>query len=365
MKRRDMLRAGLAASILPAAARTVSAQTAFEPTPGPWRLFELVTRLDLASADGGARAWLPLPRFAADGWSRPGETTWTGNFAAARIEHDAKYGAQMLAVEWSPAETAPTIEAVSRIATRDRRVDLAKPGDVAPLSPAERALNLASTELLPTDGIVRETAEGIVKGRIGDLAKARAIYDWVVDNTFRDPKTRGCGVGDIASMLKAGNLGGKCADLNALFVGLCRSAGLPARDIYGLRVAASKFGYRSLGVATENVTRAQHCRAEVWLAGFGWVPVDPADVRKVALEEPPGNLPLADPKVQAANRTLFGAWEMNWLPYNVAHDVKLPGSAQPALGFLMYPQAETAKGPFDSLDPDGFKYRLTAREVAA
>src|SRR5690606_9962279 len=102
-------------------------------------------------------------------------------------------------------------------------------------------------------------------------------------------RVRGCGIGDIVSMLKTGNLGGKCADLNALFVGLARASGLPARDVYGLRVAPSKFGYRSLGAGTENVTRAQHCRAEVYISGLGWVPVDPADVRKVMLEEPPGN----------------------------------------------------------------------------
>src|SRR5256885_5737844 len=86
-------------------------------------------------------------------------------------------------------------------------------------------------------------------------------------------------------MLETGNLGGKCADLNALYVGLARASGLPARDVYGVRVAKSQFGYRSLGAGTANITRAQHCRAEVHLAGFGWVPVDPADVRKVVLEE--------------------------------------------------------------------------------
>jgi len=31
-------------------------------------------------------------------------------------------------------------------------------------------------------------------------------------------------------------------------------------------------------------------------------PVDPADVRKVVLEEPPANLAMADPKVVAARR---------------------------------------------------------------
>jgi transglutaminase-like putative cysteine protease len=210
---------------------------------------------------------------------------------------------------------------------------------------------------------VRKTALEITRGKSSDLDKARAIYDWVVDNTFRNPKTRGCGVGDIKAMLETGDLSGKCADLNALYVGLARAVNLPARDIYGLRVARSEFGYRSLGVGSPNVTRAQHCRAEVFLVGYGWVPVDPADVRKVVLEEKPQPTTLADPVVPPVRAKLFGAWEMNWLAYNDAHDVKLPGSSGPAVGFLMYPQAETGSERLDSLDPDNFKYAITAREL--
>ncbi|MGH6982144.1 MAG: transglutaminase-like domain-containing protein, partial [Stellaceae bacterium] len=184
-------------------------------------------------------------------------------------------------------------------------------------------------------------------------------------NTFRDPKVPGCGFGNIAFMLETGNLGGKCADLNALFVGLARAAGLPARDLYGIRVAPSRFGYKSLGANTEPITSAQHCRAEVWLENFGWVPVDPADVRKVALEEPPGHLGLDEPKVTAARRVLFGAWEGNWIAFNDAHDVVLPGSAGPALGFLMYPQAESAAGRADCLDAANFRYTIESREIPA
>ncbi len=29
----------------------------------------------------------------------------------------------------------------------------------------------------------------------------------------------------------------------------------------------------------------------------------------------------------------------------------------------MYPQCETAEGRLDSLDPDNFKYQITAREI--
>ncbi len=149
------------------------------------------------------------------------------------------------------------------------------------------------------------------------------------------------------------------------FVGLARASGIPARDIYGVRVAPSKFGYKSLGANSEVITKSQHCRADVYLTAFGWVPIDPADVRKVVLEEPPGNLPIQDAKVQAARRTLFGAWEGNWMAYNVAHDVVLKGSSQGPNGFLMYPEAEVADRRLDCLDPATFAYSITAREISA
>jgi transglutaminase-like putative cysteine protease len=163
---------------------------------------------------------------------------------------------------WAGGDAAPSVEVTSKFETRDRAVDLAKPGSTPDLSAEERRLYTSATDLIPVDGIVKETADKIAAGAGTDLDKARRIYEWIVDNTHRDPKTRGCGVGDIASMLRSGNLGGKCADLNALYVGLARAVGLPARDVYGLRVVPSKFGYRSLGAGTENVTKAQHCRAE-------------------------------------------------------------------------------------------------------
>ncbi len=54
---------------------------------------------------------------------------------------------------------------------------------------------------------------------------------------------------------------------------------------------------------------------------------------------------------------------MNWLAYNSAHDIALPGSSGPKVAFLMYPQAETAAGRLDSLDPDVFRYTITSREI--
>src|SRR5258708_22359056 len=238
---------------------------------------------------------------------------WTTNAKSAVLKSEVKYGAQMLHVEWADGERAPVVEVVSRIATRDRAVDLSKRGAVPQLSDGERKLYTASTDLMPTDGIVKATADGIVGWAFSDVEKARRIYEWIVDNTFRDPKTRGCGIGDIASMLKTGDLGGKCADLNALYVGLARAVGLPARDVYGIRIAPSRFGYKSLGTSSEIVSKAQHCRAEVFLNGFGWTPVHPAALCNVVLPEPPAQRAADQTNVHGDTKTLFGAWEMNWL----------------------------------------------------
>jgi len=365
INRRDVLKAGGAIAAAMACPRLAAAQSSFAPKTGTWRTFETVTRLEISQPAGVVQAWVPLPAFRSDDWFRPGGSAWKTNAKTAEIKRDPKYGAEFLHVVWNEGEKAPVVEVTSRFSTQDRAVDLSKPGNGPALSEDERKLFTSPTKLIPTDGIVKETSDKITAGATSDIEKARRIYEWIIENTYRDPKTRGCGTGDVAAMLKSGNLGGKCADLNALFVGLARAAGLPARDIYGLRVAPSKFGYKSLGAGSEVVTKAQHCRAEVYLTGFGWVPVDPADVRKVILEEPPGNLPISDDKVAAARKALFGSWEGNWLAYNVAHDLDLPGAKGPTLEFLMYPQAETAEGRLDCLDPDTFIYKITAREVTA
>jgi transglutaminase-like putative cysteine protease len=365
MNRRELLIAGTAfagAAMLP---RGASAKQGFIEQRGAWRQFETVTRIDLANPQGRSQAWVPVPSVNEAEWFKSLGSEWKTNAASAKIERDPVYGAEMVHLQWKEGEAAPYAEVTSRISTRDRTVDFSASGNAAPLSDSDRKLYTSATDLIPIDGIVKETSDKITAGASSDVDRARAVYQWIVENTFRDPKTRGCGTGDIAGMLKTGNLKGKCADLNALFVGLVRAAGIPARDVYGIRVAPSKFGYKSLGANSETITKAQHCRAEVYLDGFGWIPADPADVRKVVLEEPPANLAIDDPKVVQARNTLFGAWEGNWLAYNMAHDVALPGSNGAHLGFLMYPQAKNSAGLLDCLDADTFKYVIKSREVAA
>jgi len=358
MKRRELLGAAVVAALPWRRLRAETLRT--EPS---WRTFEVTTRAEISRPEGVSRAWLPLPLATVTDWQRTLGNTWSGNAKRMEEVRTGKYGVSMLYAEWVPGTEAPFVELKSRFSTRDRAVDVTRSG-TASLSRAEVALYTAPTESIPCDGLVRETAlVRVAKGARTDLEKGRAIYEWIVQNTMRDPKTRGCGTGNIKAMLESGNLGGKCADLNGLFVGFSRSLGIPARDVYGIRVASSALGYKSLGTSSPVISKAQHCRAEFFAEGVGWVPVDPADVRKVILEEPPGNLALQDPKVQAAHKRLFGSWEMNWLAWNAGHDVELPNSTGPKVPFLMYPNGETGGERLDQLEPDKFKYTITSRET--
>lgn len=349
-----------AAGMLPGAARLL----ADEGKPGNWRTFEVTTRIEVLKASGTTRVWAPTALLAETPFQRTVANKFSVEGGTARLVETSKNDGVGIVIAEFPVGAKPVVTVTSRIATKDYAVDLSRPHKAPKANPAELDYFRRPTKLLPTDGIVRQAALEITSGAGTDLEKAHAIYEWIVDNTFRNPKTRGCGIGDIRFMLESKDLGGKCADLNALYVGLARAGGLPARDVYGIRVAKSELGYKSLGASSENITKAQHCRAEVYIGGLGWVPVDPADVRKVVLEEPPGNLSLDDEKVKKARARLFGSWEMNWMAYNFAHDVALPGSSGGPIGFLMYPQAETSEGRVDSLDPDNFKYEITSTEIA-
>src|SRR6266705_7104025 len=197
MDRRSFLKAG---ALVPATAmpKLAFAQSEFNPRQAEnWRMFEVTTRVEILVPGGTTRVWLPIPSVDS-GYQKTIDNAWSGNAQVAKLVYDGKYGAGMLYAEWPTAEKNPVIELYSRFATRDRAVDFsARPGSVEKLSPEQRTFYTEPTEHMPTDGIVRKTAQDITRGAKSDYDKAKAIYEWIVENTYRDPKTRVCGTGEI------------------------------------------------------------------------------------------------------------------------------------------------------------------------
>jgi hypothetical protein len=197
MHRRSFLQASAAASLVGALPRFARAQQAsFDPKPSGWRTFEVTTRVELQWPEGTSRVWIPVPSVE-NSYQKVLGTTWSGN-GSVRLASDGKYGANMVAAEWNPSEKSPVVEVVSSFSTINRAVDLSKPDpSIKPLDAPTAAFYLAPSELVPTDGIVRDTARDVTKGKFSDLRRRVRSTSGSSITRPATRKSRGCGIGDI------------------------------------------------------------------------------------------------------------------------------------------------------------------------
>ena len=152
-----------------------------------------------------------------------------------------------------------------------------------------------------------------------------------------------------------------------MFVALCRAAGIPARAIYGIRTGAAQKFSPEMGVmgalsgGALEISGAQHCRAEFYLKGYGWIPVDPADVTKVRLGE---GLSEDDSKLARVREYLFGNWEPCWLGFNYAREIVLnPRPVHVPIEIFSHPYCEVGGTPKDPYSPKNFIYEYFSREI--
>ncbi|MBD5166119.1 transglutaminase-like domain-containing protein [Helicobacter sp.] len=313
---------------------------------------------------GKCRLWIPLPS------STPyqfltSNLALSGNYSNAYISNTQ---IPTLFAEFDKVKN-PSLEIQFDITTYERTTDFkevqAKFNKNAKI-PQEVKPYLAATEHIQTDGIVKTTAKEILKNanvqNANDCQKAKAIFEWVARNMQRDESILGCGTGDAKAILESKKLYGKCTDISSVFVALCRSVGIPAREIFGIRLGQSRFS-NAMGSAKDkvaNITGGQHCRAEFYVRGYGWIPCDPGDVAKVKLSEKLGD---DDTKIRSLREYLFGSWEMCWLGYNTARDFILtPTPAETPLNNFGYPYGEVEDNVLDYYDAKGFSYSYTSVE---
>ena len=310
------------------------------------RKAEVIFRINLKAPDNSkeVRLWIPYP--VSDENQTIEDVRIDGNYSLHGIYREKDFGNSILYAGWND----PTKDRVLTYTFKVKRKELLKNDfsrNELPLNKKEFERYLTSTSLSPTSGKVKETAENITRDKKTILAKARAIYDWIVDNMYRDPQIKGCGIGDVEKLLES--LGGKCGDIHSVYVSLARSVGVPSREVFGIRIPGGKGG---------DMTKAQHCWAEFYLPGYGWVPVDAADVRKIMLEK---NLRLGQEK--EFREYYFGAVDESRIAYGTGRDLILaPPQKDRRLNYFMYPYAEADGKALDDLFGFNLGYTITFKE---
>ena len=303
----------------------------------------VTTTVDFSGYEAGkvVRVWLPI---AQDGdYQTVTDVTFDAPKATvAEINVDIEFN-KMLYLEWD-ANVAPEDRTATLSFKAERQeVRVSDPVDDGSEIPDDVKQYLEGSDLVPVNDQVKAAADEITAGKTDSVEKARAIYDWIIQNMNRDESVKGCGTGDVCALLDT--KAGKCTDINSVFVGLCRASGIPAREMFGIRMNA------------EDITKNQHCWAEFYVAGTGWVPADPADVLKAVLK---GGWTKDQAETQEKADYYWGGWDSERVELSEGRDLTLaPAQDAGALNNFGYPYAEVDGEALDYYDPTTFVYAIS------
>lgn len=296
------------------------------------RQFDLTYRAvveDVPKDAGEVRIWLPYPT---DDEAQEVEVTEVSAPYPTRVETEPEYGNSILYLEVDEPDGEPIpVEIRARVRREEKiRKDFDGIAGGGGERPPEVARWLEPDALVPLDERIRGIAAEATEGAGTDLEKAKAIYDHVLETMRYDKSGEGWGRGDIywACDAKTGN----CTDFHALFIGLNRAVGIPAKFAIGFPIPADR-GQGEIG--------GYHCWAEFWIDGYGWVPVDTSEAWK-------------DPD---RRDYFFGAHDENRVEFTEGRDLVLsPRQAGDPLNFFVYPYAEVDGEPWGAVS-QSFTYR--------
>ncbi|MGZ4788906.1 MAG: transglutaminase-like domain-containing protein [Terriglobales bacterium] len=269
------------------------------------------------------RIWIPLAH------SSPYQTVRVisekGDLPLKKTK-EPRFGNTMLYAETKSASQAEYTFAVDYDVLRREHLALA---DGSPrVKETSLEMYLAPDKLVPTTGLPAEIAARTVAGKPGDLAKARAIYDYVLANMRYDKSGTGWGHGD--SLWACDAKRGNCTDFHSLFISMARSQGIPSRFEIGFPLPKDKHAGEIPGY---------HCWAEFYVSGKGWVPVDISEAWKD----------------KSRSDYFFGAHDANRVAFTMGRDLVLsPAQAGDPLNYFVYPYVEM----------DGKKYENVSNHFA-
>ena len=264
-------------------------------------LFRIEQTVVVPPQPAPATIWVPLPHD--DAWQRV-----TAREAGGELVKD---GLGNEAARYQVPASGMTLKVSYVIERRERSADLSR----ASGKPGGPERWLKDDKLVQVDDKIRALARDVTKEAKTPLAKARAIYGYVLAHMKYQKTGDGWGNGSIvwACTGKYGN----CTDFHALFIGLVRASGIPARFEIG----------RSVPPGSGEV-QGYHCWADFYADGAGWVPVDASEAWKHADKRD----------------YFFGHHDADRFALSMGRDLTLPGMKGQPLNYFVDPYGELPDG---------------------
>lgn len=213
--------------------------------------FTFIYRYTLPALSGSARLWLPLP--SSDRFQTVAVKAITAPGRQQTLE-DRAHGNRVLFLDLGPTDGGKTVELRFDVRRREKAAYEEGGTDVARF--------LTPDAKVPKNTKFDEIARQVLDGKKGEMVRARALYDHVIDQMRYMKYGEGWGVGDAsyACDSKTGN----CSDFHSYFIALARTAGIPARFAIGAAIPSER---------DDGGIDGYHCWAEFFAEGKWW-PVD-------------------------------------------------------------------------------------------
>ena len=277
--------------------------------------------------------WVPLPQDAANQRIRnlKVDSPYPGDFRREKEFGNTYYYFSTDQPRAGKLEIRVSFEAERREATGLAQASLREGEEVQKYLREEKLVTISPR--------IREIARRITNGNRTPEAKARAIYDYVVNTMIYDKTTPGWGNGDSERACDVAK--GNCTDFHSLFMSLARAEGIPSRFLIGFPLKQDP----------EGTVPGYHCWAEFYLPNRGWVPVDASDASKAT-----------DPK---RRDYLFGHLDPDRIEFTMGREIRLdPAPCAETLNYFIYPYAE---GDGRAITPVAIRleYKNRPKEAAA
>ena len=264
--------------------------------------FEFLYRATLPEINDVGRMWIPLP--VTDQYQTI-EVKYIEAPVDQKILEDREHGNKMFFMVLKPENSGETIEICYRVDRREKGVyedNTRDPNDY-----------LRPDRLVPWNEDFSKIAERVVEGKLGNLARARALYDHTIDRMRYMRYGDGWGQGD--AVYACDTRTGNCTDFHSYFIALSRAVGIPARFAIGASIPSER---------NEGRIDGYHCWAEFYTNGKWW----PADISE-------------GDKCSALSTYYFGHHPANRVEFSRGRDLVVePGPASGPINFLAYPVLE-------------------------
>lgn len=247
-------------------------------------------------SDNSLKLWFPLAM--SNDYQTPYNLKVNGNYSSHSLT--TKNGAPMLQATWERDGNEKSLHATYELKVNflDARLSLADPKAA-----------IQEDRYIRTNSAIAHIAKTATRGIDGDTKKVEKLFAWVANNVSMKEGIDSQGIRSIRDINGAEIMRGDNLSASSVFVALCKEAGIPSLECFGLSLDEGRHGLN-------NPKPSIYTRSATYLNG-AWIPNDvilAINARETIKDEA---------RRRDVMESSLSQWDNNWVLLNHSRDIVL------------------------------------------